>query len=192
MATASPIVGPPLSLEQLIALFEEIAAFSRAGVPLDQGLKELGRDLPGRLGKVAHELGEDLAAGTSLDQAVARAGGRFPPGYEALMRAGIRSGNLPGILQGMVQLARKTGEVRRQIAIAAINPLLTVVIAYCLFLFWLIKVAPVYLAMADDWEVDAGPVRYLVEFLRESIGLTWWLLPLVIAGGVVRSWRQSS
>jgi general secretion pathway protein F len=57
MATANPSAGHTLSLEQLIALGEEIAALARAGVPLDEGLAELGRELPGRLGKVARQMG---------------------------------------------------------------------------------------------------------------------------------------
>ena len=35
-----------VTLDQLIALNDEIAALARAGVPLDQGLLHLGRDLP--------------------------------------------------------------------------------------------------------------------------------------------------
>lgn len=192
MATANPLAGQPLSLEQLTALCEEIAALSRAGVPLDQGLKELGRELPGRLGKLASEMGGQLTAGIPLDQVVARAGGKFPPGYEALMQAGIRSGNLSGILQGMMQLARKTGDMRRQIVVAAVNPLLVVIVTYLLFLFWLNKLAPVYLFIAADWEVEVGWAASIVHALQASEWLWWWLVPLVILVGLVLSWRQAA
>lgn len=192
MATANPLAGQPLSLEQLIALCEEIAALSRAGVPLDQGLKELGRELPGRLGRVAQEMGGQLSGGMPLDQVVARAGGKFPPGYDALMQAGIRSGNLPGILQGMMHLARKTGDIRRQIVIAAVNPLLVVVMTYLLFLFWLSKLAPVYLAMAEDWDVQVGPAAAIVGALQATQWLWWRLVPLVVMVGLVLSWRQAA
>jgi general secretion pathway protein F len=191
MATANPSAGQALSLEQLIALCEEIAALARAGVPLDQGLKELGRELPGRLGKVAHEMGGQLATGMTLDQVVARAGGKFPPGYEAVMQAGIRAGNLPGILQGMMHLARRTGELRRQIVVAAVNPLLVVAITYLLFVFWLNRLAPIYLLMAQDWEVDVGAALHLVTVLQATQWLWSWLVPLVIFIGLALSWRQA-
>ena len=192
MATAHLLARQPLSLEQLIALCEEIAALSRAGVPLDQGLKELGRELPGRLGKLAQEMGGQLSGGMPLDQVVARAGGKFPPGYEALMQAGIRSGNLPGILQGMMHLARKTGDIRRQIVMAAVNPLLVVVITYLLFLFWLNQLAPIYLRMAEDWGVQAGVAASIVGALQATEWLWWWLVPLVMIVGLAVSWRQAA
>jgi general secretion pathway protein F len=192
MATANLSAGPALSLEQLIALCEEISALSRAGVPLDQGLKALGRDLPGRLGRVAGEMGGQLSAGMTLDQVVARAGGKFPPGYEALIQAGIRSGNLPGILQGMMQLSRKTGELRRQLVIAAVNPLLVVIVTYLLFLFWLNKLAPVYLSISADWEVDVSWALSIVHALQASQWLWGYLVPVVVAIGLILSWRQAA
>src|SRR5438552_3531718 len=43
-------VGGPLSAEDLIALNEEIAGMARAGLPLDQGLAALAREMgSGRL-----------------------------------------------------------------------------------------------------------------------------------------------
>ena len=47
---------PVITLDQLIALNDEIAALVRAGVPLDRGLRSLGEDLPGRLGRFARQL----------------------------------------------------------------------------------------------------------------------------------------
>lgn len=182
----------PLSLEQLIALSEEIAALARSGVPLDQGLSALGRELPGRLGRVAKEMGGQLAAGMSLDQAVAQSGARFPPGYQALLEAGLRSGNLPGILQGMMQLARKTGELRRQITLAAINPLLVVVVTFVLFLFWLVKIAPVYLVISEDWDINVNLARATLHSLEQTRWLWIWLAPTMFCGLLWRAWYRSS
>ncbi len=192
MATANLTAKQPLSLEQLIALSEEIAALARSGVPLDQGLAALGRDLPGRLGRVSREMGSELAAGMSLDQVVARAGAQFPPGYQALIAAGLRAGNLPGILQGMMQLARKTGELRRQIVLATVNPLLVVSLTYVLFTFWLRKLAPVYLAMADEWEVNIRWARPIVVWLTQTMPVWNWVLPGLFVGIILWSWFRSA
>ena len=196
MSTSSPIANRPLenrplSLEQLVALCDEIVALARAGVPLDRGLITLGRDLPGRLGRVAQEMGTELAAGMPLDQLVARAPGRFPAGYQALLQAGIRAGNLPGILQGVAQLARRTGELRSQIALAAITPLIVVAMTYMLFVFWLDKLAPVYLEMCADWELNTGPAEAIVHALQQSAWLWQSLAPLVIAAIAVVAWLRA-
>ena len=62
---------PAITLDQLIALNDEIAALVRAGVPLDRGLRSLGEDLPGRLGRFAKQLSERIARGESLTDALA-------------------------------------------------------------------------------------------------------------------------
>ncbi len=192
MATANLAQKAPLSLEQLIALSEEIAALARAGMPLDQGLSALGHDLPGRLGRVAQEMGGQLTAGMPLDKVVAQAGGRFPAGYQALIEAGLRAGNLPGILQGIMQLARKTGDLRRQVVLATINPLLVIVITYVLFLFWLDKLAPVYLRISADWEIDVSRASAIVTAMQEWHWLWGSLLPLLMVGGLIWSWNRSA
>ncbi|WP_425614824.1 type II secretion system F family protein [Anatilimnocola sp. NA78] len=189
--TANPIGARPLSLDQLVALCDEIVALARAGVPLDRGLILLGQDLPGRLGQVANEMGNELAAGMTLDQLVGRTQGRFPPGYQALLQAGIRAGNLPGVLQGISQLARRTGELRRQMVLAAITPLLVVAMTYVLFLFWLAKLAPVYLDICADWEMNIGPAEFIVRGLQQSAWLWQPLFPLVILATAAIAWVRA-
>jgi type II secretory pathway component PulF len=191
MSAGSITAQRPLSLEQLIALSEEVAALARSGVPLDEGLRALGRDLPGRLGRVTKEMGNQLAAGLPLDRVIAQAGVQFPPGYQALIEAGLRAGNLPGILQGLAHLARRTSDVRKQIILATVNPLLVVVMTYLLFVFWLFKLAPVYLAMCAEWEL---PIQY-VEPVVQVVAQTAWLwgpgVPLLILITLIWSWWRS-
>src|SRR5262245_23436798 len=96
MATAvAPLAARPITLEQLAALSDEIAALARAGVPLDRGLRELARDLPGRLGKLAGAMGTRLEEGRPLDGVVEDLGAALPPAYRSVIAAGIRAGHLP-------------------------------------------------------------------------------------------------
>ena len=62
---------PVITLDQLVALNDEMAALVRAGVPLDRGLQGLGEDLPGRLGRFARQLAERLSHGEALSDALA-------------------------------------------------------------------------------------------------------------------------
>ena len=84
-----------LSLDELIALNEEIAALVRAGVPLERGLVGTGRDLRGRLGRVAEAVGRRMEAeGCSLAEAVAAEGRSLPELYGAVVAAGIAPGRV--------------------------------------------------------------------------------------------------
>ena len=101
------------SLEDLIALNDEIAALARAGMPLERGLLDLGRDVPGRLGAMTTALGERMSRGEGLAEAIAAQGDRLPPMYRAVVEAGIRSGRLPVALEGLAGVARRVVETRR-------------------------------------------------------------------------------
>ena len=72
------LVRQPITLEQLAALSDEISALARAGVPLDHGLRELARDLPGRLGTMAAEISRRLEQGRSLDDVIQELGPSLP------------------------------------------------------------------------------------------------------------------
>ena len=95
-----------VTLDQLIALNDEIVALTRAGVPLERGLLDLGSDLPGRLGRIATALGERMSRGESLPEALAACDGGVPRVYRAVVEAGLRPGRLSVALEGLAAYAR--------------------------------------------------------------------------------------
>ena len=112
----------PLSLEQLAALSEEIAALARAGVPLDRGLAELARDIPGRLGTVAREMSQRLSEGQLIEQVAIELGNALPPAYRSVLIAGVRAGRLPVALQDISQTARRISQLRSTIYLSLLYP----------------------------------------------------------------------
>ena len=88
-----------MTLDELIALNDEIAALVRSGVPLEEGLAELGGDLPGRLGQFAKVLAERTARGESLVEAMAD-DEQLPSAYRAIIEAGVSRGPPAGRVGG--------------------------------------------------------------------------------------------
>ena len=131
----SPSSKPAITLDELIALNEEIASLVRAGVPLDQGLRALGADLPGRLGRFATELSGQIARGESLTDALADSGPQVPRVYRAVVEAGIAGGRLPAALESLAGSLRRLAETRRTVAITFIYPVLLLCFAWGLFAF---------------------------------------------------------
>ena len=103
----------PITLDQLLALNEEIAALVRAGLPLGRGLLETGRDVRGRLGRIAGVLGRRLNRGEDLAEALEAERQAIPPLYRAVVEAGARAGRLPAALEGMTQYIRGVSDARR-------------------------------------------------------------------------------
>lgn len=192
MSISASLVAQPLTLDQLAALSDEIAALARSGVPLDRGLRELAVDMPGQLGRLADELGYRLESGQPLDRAIAdRVCASLPPAYRAVIVAGIRAGRLPTALEGISRTARLISQLRRTVGLSLIYPLVVLVLTWVLGLFVLMKLAPVMLLMLREFRVTSGPVdAALSEIIRTA---TWWgpCLPLLCAAWLALVWYRS-
>ncbi len=113
-----------MTVDDLLALNEEIAALVRAGVPLEQGLADLGADLPGRLGQAVTALAKRTARGESLEQALASQAISLSPAYQAVVQAGLRAGRLPAALEAVAASAHRTAETQHAAIVAVSYPLL--------------------------------------------------------------------
>ena len=191
MSNLPPANSKTLSLDALVALNDELAAIVRAGVPLDQGLTELAHDLPGRMGTVAKRLGDRLAAGESLDQVVSGEDAALPPVWRAVVIAGLRSGRLAVALEGLSITGRRIGEMRRAVGLALVYPLVVAAIAYGLFLFTAIKLAPVMLNAFEDLTAWSEPVLAKLVWLGQTADKWAIWPPLLVVIGLVVGWSRA-
>jgi type II secretory pathway component PulF len=167
-----------MTLDDLIALNDEIAALVRAGVPLETGLAELGGDLPGRLGRFAAVLAQRTARGESLAQAITGDAEQLPPAYRAVVEAGVRAGRLPAALEAVAASARRLSETYRITAITAIYPLLVILVAWCGLLFFACVLAPRLVAMFIAFDV---PGRHFFAVLAQAGRNAWYWGPILPA-----------
>ncbi len=138
--------------DDLIALNEEIAGMARAGLPLDQGLAALAREMgKGRLQQVTATLAKDLRAGQTLPQALERQAGRVPPFYAGLVAAGIRTGRISEVLATLTVYARALVSLRTIIVDAFFYPTVVLVFAFALFAFLSFFVLPQFEQIFRDF-----------------------------------------
>jgi type II secretory pathway component PulF len=175
----------PISLEQLIALNDEILALTRAGMPLERGLVETGKDLPGRLKAITTSVGERMSRGESLPEALDALGEGVPRVYRAVVEAGVRSGKLPFALEGLATYARGYSEARRSIGLALLYPLIVLSMAYGLFLFLLWFIIPKFEAVMLDLGVPVhGSVRVL-GWISGKVPVLWPVLPVLLVAVLI-------
>lgn len=132
-----------MKADDLIALNEEIAGMARAGLPLDQGLaalaKEMGR---GQLRGVTTALANDLRGGLTLPQALERQAGKVPPFYAGLVSAGVRTGRVAEVLATLTGYARTVANLRATVVEALFYPCVVLVFGVALLSFMCLVVLP--------------------------------------------------
>jgi general secretion pathway protein F len=167
-------VAKSISLDDLVALNDEIAGLVRAGIPLELGLAGWGRDLSGPLGRIVEQLTAATQGGQDLAAALAHADSNVPPVYRAVVTAGLKSGRLPAALESLARTTRSLQEARGAIGLAVLYPLALVLTSYFLVLLLATTILPRLMLLYDK-----HPPRFwtYMTSLAES------------AGAVVPSWQ---
>jgi general secretion pathway protein F len=171
------------SLDDLICLNQEIAAFVKAGVPMELGLRGLTGSVSSRLGRLAQRLADRLTNGQKLSDALAEEGPVVSPVYTAVIEAGIASGKLPEALESLTASSLMIQELRRRLMLAAIYPMMCAVFAYGLFCLFIAGMAPHLIDTVGSF--SAGwPVRFL-QFLNRNSDYFIQVIPSVVLTFVV-------
>jgi type IV pilus assembly protein PilC len=89
----------PITGETFLAFNEQLAHLTQSSLPIERGLRLIAQDMRrGRLSDTIRRVADNLERGMPLAEAFDAQRGRFPPFYGRLVEAGVKSGNLPGML----------------------------------------------------------------------------------------------
>jgi type II secretory pathway component PulF len=182
---------PPITLDQLVALNDEIAALVRSGVPLETNLAEIGRDMPGSLGDITALISRRASQGESLSELLARSSAQFPPVYRAVVEAGLRSGRLSSALEALSGSIRRLADTRRSVASAALYPFLVVILGWLSFAFFASTLAP---KLADDFTALQVPGRGIFVLMAwvGQWAIYWGLgVPIMLVIFIFLIWHGS-
>jgi type II secretory pathway component PulF len=181
-----------MNLNDLIALNDEIAALVRAGVPLEQGLADLGAEMPGRMGQVAAALAEKTARGESLERALMDQAVALPPAYRAVVQAGVRAGRLPAALEAVAASARRTVETQRAAVVAVSYPLLVVSLVWIGTAIFCATLAPRLAASLSAMDVPAYKFFAVLASLGPWAACWGPALPILLGVLLLLWWREST
>jgi type II secretory pathway component PulF len=94
-----------MTYEELSFFNHQLAGMLKSGLPLEGSLREIVATMrKGELRDEIEQLERDLAQGTSLDEAIGRR--RFPELYAAMVRVGLKTGDLPAVLTMLADFYR--------------------------------------------------------------------------------------
>ena len=181
MASVGEKIGPGpggVTVKDLIALNDEMAALVRAGVPLDRGLLAASRDFRGALGQVSGRMAAKLAEGGSLAEAMGANGRSLPGYYRAIVEAGVRSGRLSAALEGLATQARGFAETRRAIGLALLYPLIVLTVAYGFLVTYVLAIAPSMIRSFDSFHMPRTTTIRTLAWMAEY---PWYWVPIIPA-----------
>lgn len=173
------MAGKKLSKEDLIRLNKELHAIVKAGMPMDEGLKHLAKELDGWLKPLVEDLQRRVEKGESLSAALAARKDLLEDYYVTMVRAGEESGNLGKVLLNIIAGYQRSLAVERTIRASCRYPLIILcifaVILSAIFMYVLPHFANIYAYMNAELPWPTSLFIILSEFLQH-----YYLLILVV------------
>lgn len=172
--------------ESMAMLLDEVASMAATGRPLISGLADLDDVSMGKLGRAAKAVRANLSAGRDVSDSIASLSKSHRGPIAVAMETMARTQSTQPI-HGVIRLIRESSEHRRQIRLAAINPLLNLIIASTV-LYFVVPGLMVALAEAEPIKSAFAPTALQISeaFTKRfwlavtcaaaSIGLGWWLM----------------
>jgi type II secretory pathway component PulF len=171
-----------LTTGEAAELSTRIADLTGAGLPLSQGLRALGAELPrGRLRRSMNELAQTLEMGVPLDQAVEAEGKRVPPHLRGLVVAGMRTGRLGDLLSRFSAFSQIGTELKRALWLSLAYPALTVTVASALFIFVCVVLITQFEAIYADFGIPLPGITVALIAIARIVRSVW--IPLIFLGG---------
>lgn len=157
-ATAAAGTARPLRGEDFVAFNQQLAHLTKAGLPVERGLRLIAADMRrGKLARTVNQVAEELERGTPLPEAFDKHRDKFPPLYGRLVEAGVKTGNLSGVLLNLGQHLHLVQRLRGALWRAVTYPAAVFVGLLLVLTFLGVTVVPQFETLYEEMFADAKP-----------------------------------
>jgi len=193
-STGFSLARRSLSRAELTSFIRELATAINAGLSLVPALRTIARQ--GRNEAQRAMLGqliESVERGTTLSDAMRAVGKPFNEMVISLVQAGEVAGRLGEVLAQAAKLLDRDVKLRRSVLAALIYPAIICVFATIAIIVVVTVIVPRVLKAVQGQAVVLPWPTKVVQWVAAFFGDYWWLVILVIAGGLyawTRLYRQ--
>ncbi|MCA9289766.1 MAG: type II secretion system F family protein [Phycisphaerales bacterium] len=158
--------------KKLTLFTRQLSTLQDAGLPLLRSIQILeAQQKPGALKSILGSVAEDIEAGTTLSDAMAKHPRAFDRLYSKMVNAGEIGGVLDVILQRLANFMEKAQRLRRRIIGAMIYPAAVIIVAILIVTGIMYFVIPKFQEIFNDFEVELpGITIWLINASRWVAG----------------------
>lgn len=177
-----------IKTKDLIFLITQLSTYLKAGITLVEALRILSRQYKKKsYQRILKSLVYDLTMGDNLSDAMEKQGVAFPRLLINMVKTAEMTGELPEVLDDMVEYYTEMEQTRKQMVSALTYPSLVFVFAVAVITFMLVFVIPQFTGIYASMEGVKIPTFTLVvmsisAFLRNY---SVWILLVIIAVAVI-------
>jgi type IV pilus assembly protein PilC len=172
-----------VNLKQLTLFTRQLSILQDAGLPILRSLRILeAQTKPGRLKNSLLDVCEEIEAGATLSEAMAKSPKAFDRLYVNMIKAGEAGGALEVILRRLADFQERSQALRRKVKGAMIYPVVVVFVAVGILTFIMWKIVPTFEQIFADFEVALPKATSLLISISDYTVLYWYLIPGIPIG----------
>jgi type IV pilus assembly protein PilC len=180
---------------EFILFNEQLASLTKAGIPLEQGLRELAHDAgSSKMRALINDVANDLEQGLPIDQAVQKRQKDFPPLYGMILKSGVETGRLSEMLTNLnrhLQVELRTKRIFiESLTYPAVVLAATALIVSGLLLF----VVPAFGEVLTDMSNGKARLPFLTQFVLNMADHVhdFWLVVGIVFAVATFLWKSLS
>jgi type IV pilus assembly protein PilC len=171
---------------------QQLAALTKAGIPLERGLRELANDVgSGKMKRLILQIADELEHGVSLVEAMEKRRQHFPPLYANILRAGIETGRLSDMLTNLNRHMEIEQRTRRIVIESLSYPLFVLSLAAVILTFLFAAIIPSFEVIVGDMTDGSRNFPALTYYVFVISHHVWHFWMIVGCGvlGLAFLWR---
>ena len=173
-------------LKALTTFTRQLSILQDAGLPILRSLQILEEQQKGgKLKNAIMDTCDNIEAGDTLSEAMAKCPRMFDRLYINMIKAGEAGGALETILQRLADFKERAMSLRRKVIGAMIYPTLVITIAVGILAFIMVMIVPTFEEMFIEFELPLPAATVLLINMSHAIFKLWFLFILIPVGLVV-------
>jgi type IV pilus assembly protein PilC len=166
---------------EFVLFNQQLASITKAGIPLERGLRELAGDISSRsMRRLVDAIADELEAGVSIEQAFEKRQKHFPPLYGRILKAGVETGRLSEMLTSLNRHLEMSTQTRRIIFEAMAYPAVILVLASIILTGVFMFIIPQFGSALEEMTGGTLPV-----LTRMFLSMSQHVVPFWITVGLV-------
>ncbi len=167
-----------LARGETVAFIRELGTLLAVGIPLHSALQTLVEQHGRRFRPVIQFLGDQVASGVGLAEAMSRRPSYFDPLCVSIVQVGQNTGSLDEAMKRLAAFKEKAQGLRSQVTTALLYPAVVTVVGLTVMVFLMTYVVPNLLATLLESGRQLPTITLVVKAASDLLVLWWWALLL--------------
>ena len=170
----------PIGRNEFLLFNQQLASLTKAGIPLERGLRELVQDIKSRpMRKLVNDVATELESGSSIEDAFEKHHRSFPVLYGRILKAGVETGRLSEMLTSLNRHLEMGNQTRRIIFEAVCYPAVVLALAAIIMTGIFTMVIPQFGEIFADFGIRLPSLTTFILNLSQEV-ITFWATVAVI------------